>query len=102
PSFPTRRSSDLGPREDCGTGVRPPDRGAGGADGGPVGVQAAARRSRAQDHDQGLRQGPPATNDERLPCRPEMTTTILINGQPSDGGIPVTESSVVRGPAVFE
>jgi len=31
-----------------------------------------------------------------------MTTTILINGQPSDGRIPVTDSSVVRGDAVFE
>ena len=31
-----------------------------------------------------------------------MTTTILINGQPSDGRIPVTDSSVVRGGTVFE
>ncbi|HEX6945839.1 MAG TPA: aminotransferase class IV [Acidimicrobiia bacterium] len=31
-----------------------------------------------------------------------MTTTILINGQPSDGRIPVTDSSVLRGDAVFE
>lgn len=30
------------------------------------------------------------------------TTTILINGEPSDGRIPVTDSSVLRGDAVFE
>ena len=31
-----------------------------------------------------------------------MTTTILINGEESDGRIPVTDSSVLRGDAVFE
>jgi branched-subunit amino acid aminotransferase/4-amino-4-deoxychorismate lyase len=29
-------------------------------------------------------------------------TTILINGQPSAGTIPVTDSSVLRGDGVFE
>ena len=31
-----------------------------------------------------------------------MITTILLNGEPSDGRIPVTDSSVLRGDGCFE
>ncbi len=91
-----RSVADLvahGPRQGSGS--------QGGGNGRPQRVQAPSGCSRRQDHHQGIRKGPPASDHQPLPVD-AMTSTVLINGTASDAGIPVTDSAVLRGDGCFE